>query len=135
MQPSHSLYDGDSGALEHQARIFSRMTSERLLMLLALSSQTADPATCAMEGLIFIRRQSQAGRDALVASGLGLLSSDLFERPPLSRAASSPERLLLTELAYASTVEPTSKRIILSVLRCRPARCSAARERTKGAHT
>jgi hypothetical protein len=119
MQPSHKLYAGAMGALEHQARVFSRMTSERLLMLLALSSQVADPATCAMAGLVYIRRQPQAARDALVASGMDLLSTDLSVRPPLPRASTSPEQLLAAELAYAATVEPPSRRIILSVLRRR----------------
>lgn len=107
------------GALEHQARVFSRMTSERLLMLLALSPQVADPADCAMTGLVTIRRQQEAARDALLASGLALLSSDLSDRPPLPRASTSPAQLLAAELAHAATVEPHSKRIILSVLRRR----------------
>jgi hypothetical protein len=108
------------GALEHQARVFSRMSSERLLMLLALSVQAADPADCAMAGLVTIRQQQKAARDALMASGLEMLNADLSDRPPLPRATASPERLLAAELAYAATVDPPAKRIILSVLRRRP---------------
>lgn len=107
-------------ALEHQARVFSRMGSERLLMLLALSVQMADPANCAMAGLVTIRQQQKAARDALVASGLEVLNADLNDRPPLPRAIAGPEQLLAAELAYAATVEPPAKRIILSVLRRRP---------------
>lgn len=132
MQQLHSLYDGALGSLEHQALVFSRMTTEKLLMLLALSAKVANPANCAMEGPILIRQQSQAERDAFVELGLSLLSSDLVDRPSLPLQPNRPERSLLAELAYGSTIQPTSKRIILSVLRCRPVNRRVAHDRMKG---
>lgn len=138
MQQLHSLYPGALGALEHQAWVFSRMTTERLLMLLAMSPKLAKPADCAMTGLALIRQKSQAEREALAKSGLGSLSRDLANRPPpprRSRRSNSPEHLLAAELAYASVIKPTSKRIILAVLRCRFAGSTVISNHMKGEGT